>query len=87
MTYKNSSLCISQGHDQCIGSSKSDYRYGCASLQSSRINCYGLKLAFHIQILVLIVLLLKDQTEAIYNFLPSNKWPDGEVKQHNRGVS
>ena len=50
-----------------------------------------MRLAFHIQILVLAVLLQKDQQETIYNLPSSNTWPnretvqyDGDVPQSNR---
>ncbi len=70
-----------------MGSSRSDYQYGCILSQSSRINCYELRFIFHIQILVLTVLLIRDKTEVIYNLPPSNGWSDKEAEQHNESVS
>ena len=57
------------------------------SLRSSKVNCHRLKLIIHIKILVLAVLLLKDQEKAIYNLLPPNRRPNKESKQHDGSVS
>ena len=86
-TYKKSPLYTSQDYDQCIGSSKSDHRYGCSLARSSGVNCDGSRLFFHIQILFVTVLLPRNQKDAIYSFLPSNKLPNRETKLHNRGIS
>ncbi len=86
LAYKNSILWANQSHDQCIRSSRSDHQCGCALPRSSGVNCYGLRLAFHIQILVLVVLLPRDQKKAIYSLPPSNKWLDREAKQYDGGV-
>ena len=79
-TYKNSPLYTIKGHDQSNRSCKSDHQSSRASLQSCKSNYHRSRLAFHIQILVFIVLLLKNQTETIYNLLSSNKWLDREAK-------
>ncbi len=59
--HKNGTLQASQGHNRCTGSSKDDHRYSCTSLRSFGVNCHGLRLTFHIQILVLTMLLPRTQ--------------------------
>ena len=86
-TNENGLLCAGQGHNWCTGSSKSDYLCSGVSIQSFKVNCDGLRLIFHIQILVLTILLLKNQVEAIYSLLSSNRWPDGEIEQHDGSIS
>ncbi len=58
----------------------------CTPPWSSGVNRDGSRLAFHIQILVLAILLFGDQKEAIHSLPPSNKWPDREAEQHNGSV-
>ncbi len=53
---------------------------------SSRVNCYKLRLAIYIQVLVFTVLLFRDQKEAIYSLLPTNRWLDQDTKQYNKSV-
>ena len=77
---------MSQGHNWCIEFGKNDYWCDYASSQSVGVNCDRLKLAFQIQVLVLTMLLLSNQAEAIYILLLSNKWLDREVKQYDEGV-
>ncbi len=84
--HENGTLRASQGHDGCTGSSRGDHRCGCTSSRSSEVNCYRSRLAFHIQILVLTMLLPRIQKKAIHSLLPSNKWPDKETEQHNGSV-
>ena len=86
-TYKNGLLYTSQGHNQCIRSSRSSYQCGFVSPRSFGVNCDGLRLAFHIQILVFAVLLLRNKKKAIYSLLFSNEWLNREAKQHNGSVS
>ncbi len=47
---------------------------------SSEVNCDELRLAIYIKVLVLAVLLSRDQKEAIYNLLPLNRKSDREIK-------
>ncbi len=39
-----------------------------------------LRVAIYIKVLVLAILLSRDQKEAIYSFLPINRWPNRETK-------
>ena len=84
--YKNSLLCTSQGHNWYTGLSGNDNRYGCASPRSSGVNCDGLRLAFHIEILVLAMLFPRNQKKAMYSLPPPNRWPNRATKLHNGGI-
>ena len=77
---KNGPLYTSQNYDQCTGSSRSDYRYDCASPRSFGVNCDRSRLVFHIQILFLTVLLLKNQKKLFTAFYPLT---DGQTKRQN----
>ncbi len=48
---------------------------------------HGLKLTIYVKVLILTILLLKNQIKVIHNFLSIDGWPDGEAKQHNKSVS
>ena len=67
--------------------SKNDHQCDCTSLQNYGVNYHGLKLAIYINILVLVMLLLKNQKEAIYNLLLPNRWSNRETEEHDRSVS
>ncbi len=73
IAYENSILQTSQGYNRYTGSSRSDYQCDCAAPRNSWVNCDGLRLAIHIKVLVLVVLLSTDQKEAIYSLPPSNR--------------
>ena len=46
----------------------------------SRVNCYESRLAIYIKVLIFVVLLLRNQEEAIYSFSPSIRRSDQETK-------
>ena len=85
--YYYDTLWASKDHDWYTRLSKSDHWYDYVSWRNSKVNCHRSRLAIYIKFLSLVVLLSRDQKEAIYSLLTSNKWPDQETKYHNRSVT
>ncbi len=73
--YKNGILQASQGNYQCPRPSWGHYRGSNAAPWPFRLNYQWLRLGFHLEILIIAMLLPWDQAKALYYFLPSNWWP------------
>lgn len=67
--------------------SRDYHQCSCLPTWSSGINFYGSKLVIYIKVMILAIVLSRNQKYAIYNILSSNGWSDRKAKQHNRDVS
>ncbi len=78
--HKNGILQASQSYNRYTGSSRSDHWCSCMSPRSSGVNCHGSRLVIYIQVLIITVLLFRDQKEAISSLPLPNRYLDQEIK-------
>ncbi len=80
LAHKNDILQASQGYNWCTSSSRSNHWYDCAVLRSFEVNCDELRLAIHIKVLFLAVLLSRNQKKLSTAFYLQT---DGQTKRQN----
>ncbi len=87
LAHKDGTLWASQGYYWCSWPRRGHHGYDSMTQWLAWLNRKWLGLGFHLEILVITILLPWDQTKALHYFLPSNWWPDQETKQYNSGLS
>ena len=80
---KDGILQASADDNNCTCASKSHLRCCCLTPQFAQLYCQQPRLGIHIQVLVVLVLLLEYQTEALYHLPPSDWWPSWAAEQNN----
>ena len=84
--HKNGALQANQDHHWCSGASRSHPRRGSMIPRPPRLYCYQPGFIFYLKVLVIALLLSRDQTKTFYSLPPSNWPPNREVEQHNRSL-
>ena len=79
-------LWASQSHHQYSRTGESDYRRGGATSWPLGLNYQWPRSNFHIQVLILALLLPRHQETTLYHVLPSNRRANGTIKQHDGSI-
>ena len=85
--YRDGILQASQGHNCCFRPCRSHYRCCSVAPWLAWLKCHQLRLSVHLEVLVIVMLLLRQQMKTLFHFLFSNGWADRKAKQHYRSLS
>ena len=85
--HKDDLLQTSQNYHQRSRPDKCHYCYGNETPRAPRLNHHQPQVTSHLKVLVIAMLFLRHQTEAIYWLSPPDKWLNWEAKYHNGSLS
>ena len=76
LAHKDGSLQASQGHHRRPGPGRGHHRRGSETARAPRLDRHQPGVTFHLEVLVIAMLFLRHQAEAINRLPSSDGWPD-----------